>query len=227
MGGKFLTEPEKITYWEPGRVADPAKYSPAALAALPVALTNQAKGAGKEFEKAIDSTIQEDLERSQALIEPDKITYWRPGRVADPAKYAPAALAALPSVLTSQAKEVGQGLGKAVESVEQEATERPLALIEPDKITYWKPGRVADPAKYAPAALAALPAALKDIGQSHAMPFSVPASAPHQSASRLSHSEYSDYRSSDISFHSSHATLSSGQRRPQSGVRNAVSSPYL
>lgn len=232
IGAKLLSDPEKITYWKPGRVADPVKYSPAALAALPVVLTNQAKGVGEAAEKAIEAAKQEDLDQWQSLIEPDKVTYWRPGRVADPAKYAPAALAALPSVFTSQAKDIRDGLRKAVDTVNQEDLEKPLALIEPDKITYWKPGRVADPAKYAPAALAALPAALKDIGQSHGIPLSVPTSAPppvppRQSASKWSHSEYSDYRSSDISFHSSHATLSSGQRRPLSGVRNAVSSPYL
>ena len=135
MGGKFLIEPEKITYWKPGRVADPEKFSPTALAALPALLTNQAKKVEEGVAKAVDPVNLEDLEKWPALIEPDKITYWRPGRVADPAKYAPAAIAALPSVLKAQAKGIGEGIEKAVVSAHPEDLENLPALIEPDKIT--------------------------------------------------------------------------------------------
>jgi hypothetical protein len=188
------------------------------------------------------------------LIEPDKITYWSHGRVADPTNYAPAALAVLPNALTSQAKAIGDKIESPFKFLEEEV-EGGKALIEPDKITYWSHGRVAEPAKYAPAALAALPSALNDLGQSiinpqprsdtalpspPAIPPSpVPAPPappppvlaapipPLKAARSYSRSEYSDYRSSAISFHSSHATASSGQKRPQPDVRNAVYSPYL
>lgn len=250
IGGKTLVDPEKITYWSHGRVADPAKFAPAALAALPDVLTSQAKTIGDEMKTAAH-ILEEDLDGGKPLIEPGKIAYWSHGRVADPANYAPAALAALPIALTSQVKAVGEKLESAFKLLEEEV-DGGKALIEPDKITYWSHGRVADPAKYAPAALAALPSALKDVGQSIVNPQSKPDTAlpslpaspappvpgpgqpvPAQSAPPLkaarsySRSEYSDYRSSDISFQSSHATMSSGQKRPQPDLRNAVYSPYL
>jgi hypothetical protein len=243
IGGKSLVDPEKITYWRQGRVADPAKFAPAALAALPDVLTSQAKAFGDEMKTAAH-VLEEDFDGGKPLIEPEKITYWSHGRVADPADYAPAALAALPNALTSQAKVIGDKIESPFKFLEEEI-DGGKALIEPEKITYWSHGRVADPAKYAPAALTAIPSALKDLGQSilnpqvrpetalpslpanPVPPVSAPPVPPLKAARSYSRSEYSDYRSSAISFHSSHATMSSGQKRPRPDVRNAVSSPYL
>lgn len=250
IGGRSLVDPEKITYWRQGRVSDPAKFAPAALATLPNVLASQAKSIGDEMKTAAH-VLEEDLEGGKALIEPEKITYWSHKRVADPANYWQAALGALPNVLTTQAKAVGDKLGSPSNFLEEEV-DGGKALIDPDKITYWSHGRVADPAKYAPAALAALPSALKDIVPSIVNsqskpgtalpslpsgpappvpglgpPFPAPSAPPLKAARSYSRSEYSDYRSSDISFHSSHATMSSGQKRPQPDMRNAVYSPYL
>jgi len=238
IGEKSLVDPEKITYWRQGRVVDPAKYAPAALAAVPELLTDQAKIVGDQV-KSVAQALDEDLEGGKALIEPEKITYWSHGRVADPANYAPAALASLPSALESQAKGVGNRLENAFKFAEEEV-DGGKALIEPDKITYWSHGRVTEPAKYAPAALAALSSALKDsdsgIVNTNIRPDSVlplppagpaPPIPPRKAVRDYSRSEYSDYRSSTVSFHSSQATLSSGQKRPQAEVRNAFSSPYL
>ena len=248
IGEKSLVDPEKITYWRQGRVADPAKFAPAALAAaLPDLLTSQAKAVADEM-KTDAHVLDEDLDGGKPLIEPEKITYWGHGRVADPANYAPAALAALPNALTSQAKVLGDKLESPFKFLEE--VDGGKALIEPEKITYWSHGRVADPAKYAPAALAAVPSVLQDLGQGivnpqtrpgsvlpslpaapappiAAPPVSAPPVPPLKAARSYSRSEYSDYRSSTISFHSSHATMSSGQKRPQPDVRNAFSSPYL
>ena len=248
IGEKSLVDPEKITYWRQGRVADPAKFAPAALAAaLPDLLTSQAKAVADEM-KTDAHVLDEDLDGGKPLIEPEKITYWSHGRVADPANYAPAALAALPNALTSQAKVLGDKLESPFKFLEE--VDGGKALIEPEKITYWSHGRVADPAKYAPAALAAVPSVLQDLGQGivnpqtrpgsvlpslpaapappiAAPPVSAPPVPPLKAARSYSRSEYSDYRSSTISFHSSHATMSSGQKRPQPDVRNAFSSPYL
>lgn len=238
IGEKALVEPEKITHWRQGRVVDPAKYAPAALAALPDLLTSQAKVAADQL-KNTAKVLEEDIDGGKALIEPEKITYWKPGRVTDPAHYAPAALAALPAAVESQVKGVGEHLGNAFEFLKDEV-DGGKALIEPDKITYWSHGRVADPAKYAPAALAALPNAPKDLGLGMAgpqvKPDTVPPSppagpvphvTPREPTREYSHSEYSDYRSSTISYHSSRATMSSGQKRPRQEVRDAFSSPYL
>ena len=249
IGGKSLVEPETITYWRQGRVADPAKFAPAALAAaVPDALTSQAKAVGGDIEAAAH-VLEEDLDGGKALIEPEKMTYWSHGRVADPANYAPAAIAALPKALESQTKAIADKLESPFKFLEEEV-DGDKALIEPDKISYWSHGRVADPAKYAQAALAALPSALKDLGQdiinsqtrpdtalpplpavsppsAPAPPIPVTPAPPLKAARSYSRSEYSDYRSSNISFHSSHATMSSGQKRPQPDARNTVYSPYL
>jgi hypothetical protein len=251
IGEKPMVEPEKITYRRHGRVADPAKFAPAApVAAAPDVLTSQAKAVGDEMKTAAH-VLEEDLDGGKPLIEPEKITYWSHGRVADPANYAPVALAVLPYALTSQAKMVGGKLESPFKFLEEEVGGG-KALIEPDKITYWSHGRVADPAKYAPAALAALPSALKDIGLGIVDPQSKPDTAlpslppgpappvpgpdppvpapyvpPLKATRSYSRSDYSDYRSSAISFHSSHATMSSGQKRPKPDMRNAVYSPYL
>jgi transcriptional antiterminator Rof (Rho-off) len=252
-GEKPLIEPEKMTYWRHPRVADPANYAPAALAAMPSVLTDQAKGAEGQLEKAVEY-LKEDIDGEKPLIEPEKMTYWRHPRVADPANYAPAALAALPVILTSQAKGTEGQLGKAVESFKEDV-DGGKALIEPDQITYWRHPRVADPAKNAAAALAALSTALTDVGKgmvdppirpeavlppAPSIPFIRPDAAlsqapaapappipPRRAAREYSLSEYSDYRSSIMTFHSSDRTLSSGQRRPQPEARNTVSSPYL
>jgi hypothetical protein len=238
IGEKPMMEPEKITYWKQPRVFDPAKYAAATLTGLPSVLIGQATGLGHRVEKAVE-TLQEDVDGGKALIEPDKITYWKQPRVFDPAKYASAAFTGLPPILISQATGFEKRIEKAVGTL-QEDVDGGKALIEPGKITYWAQGRVTDPAKYAPAALAALPSSLKDIGLSMANPHTIPdilhplapaASAPpiptSKAAREYSRSEYSDYRSSVISFHSSDATLSSGQRRPPPEVRNAYSSAYL
>lgn len=249
IGGKSLVEPEKIIYWRQGRVVDPAKFAPAALAAaVPNVLTSQAKLIGDKLESPF-RFLEEEVDSGKALIEPEKITSWSHGRVADPANHAPAALAALPSALTSQAKAIGDKLESPFKFLEEEV-EGGKALIEPDKIAYWSHGRVAEPAKYAPAALAALPSTLKDLGQGivssqirpdTALPslptapaapvpvprISAPLVPPLKAARSYSRSEYSDYRSSAISFHSSHATASSGQKRPQPDLKNTFSSPYL
>jgi hypothetical protein len=238
IGRKSLVDPEKITYFRQGRVADPAKYAPAALAALPDLLTSQAKAVGDKA-KNVAQVLGEDLDGGKALIEPDKITYWSHGRVADPAKYASAGLATLSSAAENEAKAIRDRLGNAFDFAKEEV-DGGKALIEPDKITYWSHGRVSEPAKYAPAALAALSNALKDVGlgivntpiRPDTLLASPPAGfappvPPRKAARTYSQSEYSDYRSSTMSFHSSHATLSSGQRRPQPEVRNAFSSPYL
>lgn len=238
IGGKSLVDPEKVTYWSQDRVADPAKYATAALTALPALLTSQAKAVEDQAKKAAPF-LDEDLDGGNALIEPEKITYWSHGRVADPAKYAPAALAILPPVLGSQAKGIEDHLENAFQFAKDEV-DGGKALIEPDKIAYWSNGRVAEPAKYAPAALAALSSALKNVGLGivntqirpdtvlPSPPAGPPPPVPPRKAARTdSPSEYSDYRSSTMSFHSSQATLSSGQRRPQPEVRNAFSSPYL
>jgi hypothetical protein len=253
IGEKALVEPEKITYWRQGRVADPANFAPAALAVMPSVLKDQAKGVGSQLEKAVEY-LKEDIDGEKPLIEPEKMTYWRHPRVADPANYAPAALAALPVILTSQAKGTEGQLGKAVESFKEDV-DGGKALIEPDQITYWRHPRVADPAKNAAAALAALSTALTDVGKgmvdppirpeavlppAPSIPFIRPDAAlsqapaapappipPRRAAREYSLSEYSDYRSSIMTFHSSDRTLSSGQRRPQPEARNTVSSPYL
>jgi hypothetical protein len=238
-------EPEKITYWKQPRVFDPAKYTAETLTGLPSVLMSQATGLENRVEKAAQ-TLEEDVDGEKALIEPEKITYWKQPRVFNPTKYASAAFTGLPPVLISQATGFENHVEKAVETL-QEDVDGGKALIAPEKITYWTQGRVTDPAKYAPAALAALPANLKDIGLGIANPHLdvlplaptapapsipvVPISAPPVPTSRAarecSRSEYSDYRSSIISFHSSDATLSSGQRRPPPEVRNSYSSPYL
>jgi hypothetical protein len=245
IGEKALVEPEKIAYWKQPRVFDPAKYTAETLTGLPSVLMSQATGLENRVEKAAQ-TLQEDVDGEKALIEPEKITYWKQPRVFNPTKYASAAFTGLPPVLISQATGFENHVEKAVETL-QEDVDGGKALIAPEKITYWTQGRVTDPAKYAPAALAALPANLKDIGLGIANPHLdvlplaptapapsipvVPISAPPVPASRAarecSRSEYSDYRSSIISFHSSDATLSSGQRRPPPEVRNSYSSPYL
>ncbi|GAB7322058.1 hypothetical protein MBLNU13_g03102t1 [Cladosporium sp. NU13] len=254
IGGKSLVEPEKITYWRQGRVVEPAKFAPAVLAAaVSDVLTSQAKAFGDEIKTATHN-LEEDLDGGKPLIEPGKITYWTHGRVADPAKYAPAAIAALPKVLESQTKAIAEKLESPFK-LSKEEVDGGKALIEPDKITYWSHGRVTDPSKYAPAALAALPSALKDLGQgiinaqtrpdgalpspqagssplASALPvpppiLPAPSIPPRKAARTYSRSEYSDYRSSTISFHSSHATMSSGQKRPQPDMRNTVYSPYL
>lgn len=238
IGEKAMIEPEKITYWRHPRVADPSNNAPTALAALPSLLTSQAKGVEAQIGKAVE-TLEEDVDGEKALIEPEKITYWRQDRVTDPAKYAQAAFTGLPPVIINQEKGVEAQLGKAVETLEEDI-QGGKALIEPDKITYWTPGRVADPVKYAAATVAALPATLKDIGLGIANPHATPDAAlppvlagpappipPRKATQGYASSEYSDYRSSTISFHSSAATLSSGQRRPRPEVRNVVSSPYL
>jgi hypothetical protein len=222
-------ERENFTYWKSGR----------AQAKRPLKGLETAVGALKE---------EEDVIGEKALVEPEKITYWKQPRVFDPAKYTAETLTGLPSVLMSQATGLENRVEKAAQSL-QEDVDGGKALIEPEKITYWTQGRVTDPAKYAPAALAALPTSLKDIGLGMANPHTSsdvlplaptapapstpapPIPAPRVPASRAgreySCSEYSDYRSSIISFHSSDATLSSGQRRPPPEVRNAYSSPYL
>lgn len=248
IGGESMVEPEKITYWRQGRVVDPAKFAPAALApvvlaALPDVLTSQAKAVGDEMKTAAH-VLEENLDGGKPLIEPEKITYWTRGRVTDPANYAPAALAALPSALTSQAKAIGDKLESPFKFLEEEI-DGGKALIELDKITYWRHPRVAEPAKHAPAAITSLPSVLKNLGQGIVNPQARPDTAlpslppapvslnpapsvlPRKAARTYSHSEYSDYRSSAISFHSSRATASSGQKRPHSDLRNAVYSPYL
>jgi hypothetical protein len=243
IGEKALMEPEKITYWKQQRVFDPAKYAAATLTALPSVVIGQATGLGNRVEKAVE-TLQEDVDGGKALNEPEKINYWKQPRVFDPAKYASATFTGLPLVLISQATGSEHRGEKAVETL-QEDVDGGKALIEPEKITYWSQGRVTDPAKYAAAALAALPTSLKDMGSGMANPHTIPnvvlplapaAPAPSipapsipasRAAQEYSRSEYSDYRSSVISFHSSDATLSSGQRRPPPEVRNAYSSPYL
>ncbi|KAM0709763.1 hypothetical protein Q7P35_003804 [Cladosporium inversicolor] len=243
IGGKSLVEPEKITYWRQGRVADPAKFAPAALAALPDVLIGEAKVVGDEMKTAAHD-LEEDLDGGNPLVEPAKITYWSHGRVADPASYAPAALEAVPNALKSQAKAFGDKLESPFKFLEEEI-DGGKALIEPDKITYWSHPRVAEPAKYAPAALAELASMLKTLGQgivnpqarpdaglpslppAPIPPIPVPPVLPREAARTYSHSEYSDYRSSAISFHSSRATASSGQKRPHSDLRSAVYSPYL
>lgn len=248
IGGKSLVEPEKIAYWRQGRVADPAKFAPAALAAMQDVLTSQAKAVGDKLENPF-KFLEEEVDGGKALIEPEKITYWSHGRVADPANYALTAPAALPNALASQTNAITDKLESPFKFLEEEV-DGGKALIEPEKITYWSHGRVADPAKYAPATLAALPSASKDLGQSIINPQPRPDTAlpslpaippppapappvfaasvpPRKAARSYSHSEYSDYRSSIISFHSSHATASSGQKRPQPDLRNAVYSPYL
>ena len=264
IGGKPLVEPEKITYWRQGRVVEPAKFAPAALAAaVPDVLRSQAKAVGDDI-KAAARVLEEDFDGGKPLIEPQKITYWSHGRVADPAKYAPAAIAVLPKALESQTKSIADEIKNPLKFLEEEV-DGGKALIEPDKIAYWSHARVTDPAKYARAALAAVPSALKDLGQGivnsetrpdtalpslpalspppvpsppvpppPAPPLSAPTPLvppslvpPREAARTYSRSEYSDYRSSTISFHSSHATMSSGQKRPQPDVRDAVYSPYL
>jgi hypothetical protein len=223
-------ERETFRYWKSRR----------SQAKRPLEGLEAASGALKE---------EEDVIGEIALMEPEKITYWKQPRVFDPEKYASATFTGLPPVLISQATGSEHRGEKAVETL-QEDVDGGKALTEPEKITYWSQGRVTDPAKYAAAALAALPTSLKDMGSGMANPHTIPnvllplapaAPAPSipapsipapsipasRAAQEYSRSEYSDYRSSVISFHSSDATLSSGQRRPPPEVRNAYSSPYL
>lgn len=246
IGGQPLIEPDKITYWRHPRVAEPAKYTPATIQALPATLKEISLNVSKELE---------DLEPSVPVVIPPP-TYWRHPRVAEPAKYAPAALEVLPATL----KEIASNVSKELEDLEPSVP----AIIP--QATYWRHPRVAEPAKYAPHTTEALPVAFKEISSivakevedlepsvpaiipptsywnsqksrpdprpppKAALPPPLATSNPRHAAAKdqsNSSSEYSDYRSSAISFHSSDATLSSGQRRPQTGLRSAVSSPYL
>lgn len=195
LGGKPLIEPDKITYWRHPRVAEPAKYAPTTIQALPATLKEISLNVSKELE---------DLEPSVPAVIP-QATYWRHPRVAEPAKYAPHALEALPVAL----KEISSIIAKEVEDLEPSVP----AIIPPT--SYWTSQKShPDPR---PPPKAALPPPVATVNPRHT-------AAKDQSNTS---SEYSDYRSSAISFHSSDATLSSGQRRPQTGVRNAVSSPHL
>jgi hypothetical protein len=193
-----------------------------------------------------DGTMASDAERAT-------FGYWIHKRVAEPDKYAPAALANVATTL----KDVGstvvgklENLGPPVPAFLPQVLDDEDGTVASDAeratFGYWRHGRVAEPEKYAPAALTNQPIVLKGIGTSATkeirnmeptVPVAIPqptygnsskAQPTRKAASEHSPSEYSDdYRSSTISFHSSHQTLSSGQRKPLLGVRNAASSPYL
>lgn len=130
------------------------------------------------------------------------------------------------------------GVTKVVGELEDVVEDEASRVVDPAKIAHWRHGRVTDPAKFAPAAIAGRSAAVVE-GAMKAIPdIALPAGkeakkvqqaviSAHRAASEYSPSEYSDYRSDPISFHSSHGTLSSGQKRPRPEMRNAISSPYL
>jgi hypothetical protein len=260
--GVAASEAERANfgYWRHGRVTEPEKYAPAALAASQAAVKSFATVV---TEKVGDLSSSVPAINPQVLDEDGVVTsdaeratfgYWRHGRVVEPDKYAPAALANVATTL----KDVGSTVAGKLENLEPPIPAfLPQPLDEEDgavasdaeraSFGYWSHGRVAEPSKYSPAALANLPTILKGRGtgatkeMGNLGPIVVPVAIPQaaygtssraqptrKAVSEHSSSEYSDdYRSATISFHSSHETLSSGQRKPLIGVRNAVSSPYL
>lgn len=163
------------------------------------------------------------------LVPPAEIAYWGSKRARSPKSCWGKTEAVV--------KEVEGGVAKTVDDLE-DVVEDASKRVDPAKIGYWRHGRVVDPGKYAPAALVGKAAALTEAVPKAVPDITVPAipmpqkaqqaaDLGHRAASEYSPSEYSDFRSSIVSFHSSHDTLSSGQRRPQTGMRNAISSPYL
>jgi hypothetical protein len=259
--GVAASEAERATfgYWRHGRVTEPEKYAPAALAASQAAVKGFATAVTEKVEdlsSSLPAAMPQDLDEDGVVAsDAERATfgYWRHGRVVEPDKYAPAALANVTTTL----KDVGSTLAGKLENLEPPVSAFiPQALDDEDGTVasdaeratfgYWRHGRVAEPSKYAPAALTNLPIVLKGLGTSATkelgnpeptVPVAMPQAAygtssrvqpARKAASEHSPSEYSDdYRSATISFRSSHETLSSGQRKPMIGVRNAVSSPYL
>ena len=261
--GVAASEAERATfgYWRHGRFTEPEKYAPAALAASQAALKGFATAVTENLEDLsppapVPAVMQQALDEDGiAASDAERATfgYWRHGRVVEPDKYAPAALANAATTL----KDLGSSVAGRLENLEPPVpTFLPQVLEDEDGVVasdaeratfgYWRHGRVAEPEKYSPAALKDIPTMLKDFGTSVTkdignsepiMPVAVSqttygnsskAQPTRKAASEHSPSEYSgDYRSSTISYHSSRATLSSGQRKPLIGVRNAVSSPYL
>ena len=253
--GVVASKAERATfgYWRHGRVTEPEKYAPAALTASQEALRGFATAVTKQVEdlnSPMPAVVPQALdEEGPVASDAERATfgYWRHGRVAEPDKYAPAALANVATTL----KDIGSTLAGKLENLEPPVPAFvPQALDDEDGMVasdteranfgYWKHGRVVEPSKYAPTALANF---LKDFGTSTsnglanlepvALPQATYGISPktqptREAASEHSPSEYgNDYRSSTISFHSSHDTLSSGQRKPLFGVRNAASSPFL
>jgi len=259
--GVAASEAERATfgYWRHGRATEPEKYAPAALAASQAALKGLVTAVTEKKEdlsSLVPAVMLQALDEDGILAsDAERATfgYWRHGRVAEPDKYAPAALANVAITL----KDIGSSVVGKLENLEPHAPAfLPQVLDDEDgavasdadraAFSYWRHGRVAEPSKCSPAASINQPTMLKDFGTSATkefgnleptMPVSVSqatcgnsskAQPTRKAASEHSPSEYSgDYRSSTISFHSSHETLSSGQRKPLIGVRNAVSSPYL
>lgn len=260
--GVAASEAERATfgYWRHGRVTEPERYAPAALAAskaavkdLSTAVTEKVEGLSSSVTAAMPQTLEED---GAIASDAERVTfgYWRHGRVVEPDKYAPAALANVAATL----EDVGSTVAGKLKNLEPplpaflpqalDDEDGPVASIaERATFGYWRHGRVAEPPKYAPAALMNLPDMMKGFGtnptkdlrnlETVVVPVAIPQAAfgtssnaqpTRKAASEHLPSEYSgDYRSSTISFHSSHETLSSGQRKPLIGVRNVVSSPYL
>jgi hypothetical protein len=260
--GVAASEAERATfgYWRHPRATEPEKYAPAALAASQAAVKGLATAVTEKVEDVVSSVpavVPQVLDDEDGPIASDAeratLGYWRHPRVMEPDKYAPAALANVATAL----KDVGSTVAGQLE-----ISRSPVAALIPQVLDdedgavasdaeraafgYWKHPRVTEPSKYAPAALTNQPIVLKGVGTSAAKdlgnlepaaPVAIPqatygnsskAQPARKAASEHSPSEYSDdYRSSTISFHSSHQTLSSGQRKPLIGVRNAVSSPYL
>jgi hypothetical protein len=259
--GVAAPEAERATfgYWRHGRVTEPEKYAPAALAASQAAVKGFATAVTEKVEdlsSSVPAAMPQDLDEDGVVAsdaERATLGYWRHGRVVEPDKYAPAALANVATTL----KDVGSTVAGKLENLEPPVPAFLAQALDDEDGTvasdtdraafgYWSHGRVAEPSKYAPAALTNLPIVLKGIGTSATkelgnleptVPVTIPQAAygtsskaqpTRKAASEHSPSEYSDdYRSSTISFHPSHETLSSGQRKPLIGVRNAVSSPYL
>ena len=260
--GVAASEAERATfgYWRRPRVTEPEKYAPAALAASQAAVKGFATAVTEKVEdlsSPVPAVVPQALDDEDGTIASDTeratFGYWRHGRVVEPDKYAPAALANMATTL----KDVGSTVAGKVENLGPPVPAfLPQVLDDEDGTVasdaeratfgYWRNGRVAEPSKYAPAVLTNLPIVLKGVGTSAKkelgnlepiVPVTIPqatygnsakARPTRKAASENSPSEYSDdYRSSTISFHSSHETLSSGQRKPLIGVRSAVSSPYL
>jgi hypothetical protein len=260
--GVAASEAERATfgYWRHPRVTEPEKYAPAALAAsqavvkgLATAVTEKVEDLSSSVPAVMPQALDDEDGTMASDAERATFGYWIHKRVAEPDKYAPAALANVATTL----KDVGstvvgklENLGPPVPAFLPQVLDDEDGTVASDAeratFGYWRHGRVAEPEKYAPAALTNQPIVLKGIGTSATkeirnmeptVPVAIPqptygnsskAQPTRKAASEHSPSEYSDdYRSSTISFHSSHQTLSSGQRKPLLGVRNAASSPYL
>lgn len=244
-GGEPVVAPEKIGYWQSRRVREPEAF------------WREVEGVGKKAEGGIldaGREVEDVVEEAGKGVDPASIGYFKTMRASEPEKFWAQAGGVVQKAESEVLKPV-RALEDAVGDVER--------AIDPAKIEYWQPGRVADPAKYAKGALLAMVAGLRSVGSdltedleptippaiipptsywtpNHNHPdivpkvIAVPAKdarqiqePDHKGIRDLSASDYSNYRRSSSSDKLSSETVSSGQRKPQLGLRNALSSPYL